>query len=48
MTIVHLLISHAFANGGPVELAEPSLTGGVVLKQATSVFDFRKVEDQGD
>jgi hypothetical protein len=35
--MMYLLISHAFANGGPVEIADPSLVGGVVLKQATSV-----------
>ena len=37
MMVLHLLVSHAFANGGPVELSDPSLTGGVVLKQSTSV-----------
>ena len=34
---MHLLVAHAFANGGPVELSDPSLVGGVVLKHATSV-----------
>jgi hypothetical protein len=37
VTIVHLLVAQAFANGGPVELADPSFVGGVGLKQATSV-----------
>ena len=37
VTLMCSLISLTFANGGPVELSEPSVSGGVVLMDAKNI-----------